>query len=116
MAKAKSQMARVLVACIIHGVQLQCNQLVESDAETINNMVANGQADDNPKAVEYCLKELKAKPVQVVAPVDKAAAIAEAQAALKKAEEAAAAAKTPDEKALAHKSVDDAKAALEALA
>lgn len=115
MSKGKFEKARVLVACTIHGHALNCNDLVESDADTIKAMIANGEADDNPKAVEYCLKELKSKPIQVFSPNSKADSLAEAEAVLKKAEENLAAAKTPDEKTLAHKAVDEAKAAVEAL-
>lgn len=115
MAKGKFEQARVLVACTIHGIALQCNQLVESDPGTIKAMVNEGQADDHASAVKYCVQVLKQKPVQIVGPEDKADAIAEAEAALKAAQDKVTAAKTADEKAQAHKAVDEAKAALEAL-
>jgi len=116
MAKGKFTQARVLVAFMLYDVQLQCNQLLESDEKTIKGLVKSGEVDDNPKAVEYCAKELGQKPVRVLNPEDVAAEkLAAAEAAVKAAEDELKAAKTDEEKATAQTKLDEANAALAAL-
>lgn len=115
MAKGKFQ-ARVLLAFVLFDTQLQCNDLLESDEETIKDLVKQGNVDDNPKAVAYCVKELKKEPVVVESPkVAAANKMAAAEAAVKAAEEELKAAKTDEEKTAAQEKLDAAKADLEKL-
>lgn len=116
MAKGKFAQARVLVAFMLYDVRLQCNQLLESDENTIKGLVKTGEVDDNPKAVAYCVKELKQQPVVVHNPkIAAAEKLAAAEAAVKVAQAELDAAKTADAQAAAQEKLDEAIAALEAL-
>jgi peptidoglycan hydrolase CwlO-like protein len=114
MAKGKFQQARVLVALTIGSIPYKPNDLIEADASLIKLHKEQGELDDSAAAVNYCLKELKAKVKKHEAPVEEGAGITkeEAEKALADAETALTEATTDEEKTKANEALEAAKTVL----
>jgi hypothetical protein len=113
MAKGKYEKARVLVALTIGSVSYKPNDLIEADSEIINLHKEQGELDNSAAAVNYCLKELKAKVKKhEVATEDNGITKEQAEKAVSDAETAVTAAKTDEDKAKANQALDAAKEVL----
>lgn len=110
--------ARILLALSAFSIDLKPNDVVSGTEKQIDTLVKQGAADKHPDAVAAGLKANGNQVTDIagaVAAAELAEEIAQAEEALKSANELLAAAKTDEEKSAAQKKVDDAAAALEAL-
>lgn len=114
MAKGKFEKARVLVALFAGGIALKPNDLMEAGAKTIKLHKEQGEVDDSPEAVEYCVKVLKVKAKKVEGvEVDSPGITKEgAEKAVTEAEAAVTAATTDEEKTKASEALEAAKKVL----
>lgn len=63
MAKTPLKRARVLSPISVDGTDLQPNSVIEGTEAQIKSF--ENAVDANPQAVEYCMKELKVKPINI---------------------------------------------------
>jgi hypothetical protein len=68
----KLGVARVLFACIILGVDVKANELIELPQFEITLLKAEGIVDDSAEAIEYCKKELNAEVKTIIRAEEKA--------------------------------------------
>lgn len=54
---AKTAQARMLLATVVLGVALKCNDIVEGTSAQVKELVKDGAADDNKAAVSYAHSE-----------------------------------------------------------
>lgn len=114
MAKGKFEKARVLVALFSGGIAFKPNDLMEADAKTIKFHKDQGEVDDSPEALEYCVKVLKvkAKKVEGVEQDPPGITKEEAEKAVTDAEAAVTAATTEEEKTKANEALEGARKVL----
>ncbi len=105
--------ARVLVACMIGGMLLKPDQVIDLPSDLAKRHAKNGEIDPTKAAVDYCLNELGASIVLYEIPVSPEQL--QLQAEIESLEGKLAEAPEADQPAL-QAALDEKKAALAALA